>query len=533
MQPCSVDSSRRTTYTDGRKSTHPSGFAGGSLVRAFRSSLMAALLAAGAVVCFADNSPQVSLQTSESLFSVLAAMNTCGYDSELDASEALRIEIRGEVAKAVDASDEAKEVTHLMCEFYQGHQQPDSSRTLAQYVSLALYLQNAPVLDLKGKEADLPPDAASVVGILPMLQKFYEAAGLHDIWQKHQPAYTTLTRRYHDPLSKMLFDTEIYLKLPSAGYLGRGFTVYLEPMGAPGQTNARNYGSDYYVVLSPGADSTLRMEQIRHTYLHYLLDPLALKYPTIMVRLQPLLESVKAAPMEEGFKSDVSLLVTECLIRAVEARTIGSSKTQEAQRELLVAQANQQGFILTPYFYEALAKFEKDPAGLRNAYLDLISAIDVRKEQKRVAGMRFAAQAEPELLRLSRPLEGTLLRTAEQRLAAGDPDGAKQLAQQALDQKSEDPGRALFLLAQVATMKRDMQGARGYFEQALTVAQEPKVVAWSHIYLGRIFDLQADRAAALVQYRAALSAGANLPQAKAAAERGIEQPYEPPAHPQP
>jgi len=124
------------------------------------------------------------------------------------------------------------------------------------------------------------------------------------------------------------------------------------------------------------------------------------------------------------------------------------------------------------------------------------------------------------------------LQTAEQRLSAGDADAAKKLAQQALDEKSEDPGRALFILAQVATMKRDMQGARGYFEQALTVAQEPKVVAWSHIYLGRIFDLQEDRAAALDHYRAALNAGANLPEAKAAAEHGVEQPYEPPAHPQ-
>jgi len=54
------------------------------------------------------------------------------------------------------------------------------------------------------------------------------------------------------------------------------------------------------------------------------------------------------------------------------------------------------------------------------------------------------------------------------------------------------------------------------------------VVAWSHIYLGRIFDLQAERDAALNQYRAALTAGASLPEAKAAAERGIQQPYEPP-----
>ena len=133
---------------------------------------------------------------------------------------------------------------------------------------------------------------------------------------------------------------------------------------------------------------------------------------------------------------------------------------------------------------------------------------------------------------MSRPAEEKLLITAEQKLTAGDAESAKKLAQQALDTKSEDPGRALFLLAQIATVNRDMQGARSYFEQALGVAREPKVLAWSHIYLGRIFDLQEDRSAALDQYRAALSAGASLPEAKAAAERGLQQPYEPPSHPQ-
>src|SRR5208337_1067885 len=158
--------------------------------------------------------------------------------------------------------------------------------------------------------------------------------------------------------------------------------------------------------------------------------------------------------------------------------------------------------------------------------------IDVHKEEKNAAQVKFASKADPELLHLSRPADVKLLVTAEQRLSSGDPEGAKKLAQQALDEKKEDPGRALFILAQAAAMSRDMPGARNYFEQALTVAHEPKVLAWSHIYLGRIFDLQEDRAAALDQYRAALTAGGALPEAKAAAEHGIEQPYEPPSHPQ-
>jgi len=491
-----------------------------------------ALLGLVGQFCVAENTPKVALDNNEALFSVLTAINACGYDSDLSVSVPLRAEIRAEVTKTIEASPGAKESTAAMCQFYSEHQQDDPGRTLAQYVSLALFLNPPPELTLKVKEAELPPDASFVSGFVQHLQKFYGEAGLHTIWIRHQAAYADLTARYHEPLSKVLFDTEVYLKLPSAGFLGRAFTVYLDPMGSPGQANARNYGADYYVIISPGTSSSLKVDQIRHTYLHYLLDPLALKYPAAISHLKPLLENVKSAPMDESFKTDASLLMTECLIRAVEARTIGTSKTPETQRQQLVEQSVQQGFILTPYFYQALIKFEKSPAGLRIAYGDMVSGIDVRKEQKNVAEIKFASKADPELLHLSRPADTKLLMTAEQRLSTGDPEGAKKLAQQALDEKKEDPGRALFILAEVATMNRDMQGARNYFQQALGVAHEPKVLAWSHIYLGRIFDLQEDREAALDQYRAALSAGGSLPEAKAAAEHGIAQPYEPPSHPQ-
>jgi hypothetical protein len=40
-----------------------------------------------------------------------------------------------------------------------------------------------------------------------------------------------------------------------------------------------------------------------------------------------------------------------------------------------------------------------------------------------------------------------------------------------------------------------------------------------------------DREAALTEYKAALTAGADLPEAKAAAERGLQAAYEPPARP--
>ncbi len=470
----------------------------------------------------------VSLDTSETLFSVLAMVNQCGFDVELNTSHPLRAQIRDEVNRAAQSSSELAEATRTMCDYYNEHKQSDAGRTLAQYVSLALYLDPPPGLTAKVKEAEMPPDAASLIGILPMLQNFYKQLDLHAIWEKHDPAYSDLTEGYHQALARMMFDTEIYLKLPSAGYLGRGFTIYLDPMGAPSQINARNYGRDYYIVITPGVDASIKMDQIRHTYLHYLLDPMALKYPNELKHVEPIMAVVKASPLDDSFKSDVSLLVTECMIRAVEARMLGTTKTPESERLAAVANSESQGYVLTRYFYNALIPFEKDPASLRAVFGDLLGKVDVRAEMKRLEQVRFVAKADADVLHLERPGSNRLLMEAEQRLNAKDPSGAQKLAQQALDEKIGDSGRALFILAEVATMSRNMDGARNYFLQALGATQEPKVVAWSHIYLGRIFDLQDQRDAAVDHYKAALNASGSLPEAKAAAERGIQKAYAPP-----
>jgi tetratricopeptide (TPR) repeat protein len=143
----------------------------------------------------------------------------------------------------------------------------------------------------------------------------------------------------------------------------------------------------------------------------------------------------------------------------------------------------------------------------------------------------FAKSAHPEVVRLAPPKPAPL-DAAEKDLVSGNVAGAEQLAEQALSQQQGDPGRAYFILARAATMKGDMSQAHKYFTRTVEVSKEPRVLAWSHIYLGRIFDLQDNRQAALDHYRAALTSGDLDPQARDAAEKGMKQPYAPPAHAQ-
>jgi tetratricopeptide (TPR) repeat protein len=272
----------------------------------------------------------------------------------------------------------------------------------------------------------------------------------------------------------------------------------------------------------------LKMDAIRHTYLHFVLDPLMAKRGLMLKRLQPLLASVQTAPLEDSYKSDIGLLVTESLIRAVEARTAAAGTRREAEtaRKKSLEAAMNSGFILANYFYDSLVKFEGGQEGLREILPDWLFFVDVGKEQKRAENLVFASQVTPELMPAARAQEN-LLGLAEQRLSAGDIAGAQKLAQQALDQKQGDAGQALFLLARAASLNRDANGARTYFQRALEVARDPRVLAWTHIYLGRMADMQDDRESAVQHYQAALTAGDTSPETKAAAERGLRQPYQP------
>jgi tetratricopeptide (TPR) repeat protein len=512
------------------------GFLSRFLGSGLRAITIAAILGLLAPLCRADTPTPITLDTNETLFVVLTGMNSCGYDVNLNSSDAQRLNIRAEVQRNLRESEEAQTALTAMCDWYVAHKGKDPQHDLSQFVSLALYLQGPPHFMPRVKEDDMPPDAAPIAAFGALLEKFYDKAQLHSIWERHRANYAALVERYHVPLAKMVFDTDIYLKLQSGGFLGRTFTVYLDFMGDPSQANARNYGTDYYVVVFPSPDPTtvdpLKMPQIRHTYLHYLLDPMADKHFTAIKRLEPLLQSVKRAPLEESFKSDISLLVTECLVRAIEIRTMGTKQTAEPMRLQAVDDAVRQGYILTKYFYTSLLTFEKDPSGLRSLYSEILDAIDIKQQEKAASEVQFTRASAPELVQLSRLEDRRMLMTAEKRLAAGDPKGAQELAQQALDKKIGDEGRALFILAQVDVANKNREGALGNFQKAIQSTKDPKVVAWSHVYLGRILDMKEDREAAMVEYRAALTAGSDLPEVKAAAEKGLQQAYEPPAKPQ-
>jgi len=477
---------------------------------------------------------KAQLEISQTFFTLATALNSCGYDAGLETSMPLRQVVRAETQSATAQSPEARQARNAICQFWIDHQQPGKDNDVTPYLSLALELGPPPAFAPTLAEADLAPDAARVLGVVSLLKRFYQAAGMQALWQKHQAEYQALVNQLHDPISQVLTQTDLYLKVSFNNYPGQRFVIYLEPLLSPAQVDSRNFGSNYFMVVSPDSERHVRFPEVRHTYLHFVLDPMALSHGNALKQLEPILEDVRAAPMGQAFKNDISLMVNECLIRAIEARTT-ISKSNEAARNAYVQRSVEEGFVLTRFFFDQLVDFEKDSTGLKNAYGNLLNAMSLDRERKRARDVVFRDQATPEIVSAVQPApnEDRLLDIAEQKLAAGDRAGAQKLAAEVLQHNhgGDQPGHAVFILARIETLAGKMEEAQVSFEQAVQSVHDSRMLAWSHIYLGRIFDIQQNRDVAVEHYRAALAAGDPAADTRAAAERGLAAPYRGPAKP--
>jgi tetratricopeptide (TPR) repeat protein len=501
--------------------------------------------------------PTISLTSSESVFFMASALNACGYEEGLDDSAPVRKRVRDEMNAALAKSEAARNARDKMCLYIAQHRMTGSEKDVAQYISLALYLTSPPDLETSVELTEMPPDSTQVVEVVPLLKAFASAVDLHGTWLTSHRYYDDEIAKLHDPLSKMIFGTNLYLKMPAATYDGRRFVVVIEPMLSPKMVNARIYGTDYVVIMSPFNDGNIRMNDVRHTYLHYMIEPLLLTRANAIDRMQPILKEIREAPLEFRYRSDTVLLTIECLIKAIEARTMdtgiadykipagverselpryqrerqANEQKQEAVRVTTVRHDMTQGYVLTQYFYEQLIQFEKDPASLKDSIGEMVYSMDVDQQVHRARQTEFDKRADEDILARSKPRKLEGLDLAEARLAAGDIGTASAMARQALTvhddtiQAVADNARANFILARAAILTGHANEAISRFQTTLATTREPRLLAWSHIYLGRILDLSCKRDQAVSEYKLALENRDGQQDTRLAAERGVKAAY--------
>ena len=460
-------------------------------------------LLAIALVARADQAEPGQLDASPTLFTVMAALNAAGFDAGLDApnSHRLRKEVREELAR--------REIPSLQAiqQFVAEHHQPNATAELGQYISFALTVGPPPDFVQRKRDVEIPPEALRLQEFSKLLTPFYKEADIARLWQRAQPEIDEYIARYHTPVTQAVLQVNAYLRQQTSGFKGRHFQIFIELLAPPGQVQRRSYGFEDTVVVTPSAEP--RSFDIRHAYLHYLLDPMSTQNQEILDRKKFLARHAqRVGRLEDSFRDDFLALTTESLIKAVESRLDHDPGAIE--------RALYQGFILAPYFSEALQLYEKQEQSMLVYYPEMVGAIDLKTEEARLSRVDFnagppraakpvaAAEAMADAAAVPAvPLTGAAktLDDAERLYTGRDLDAAKKKYLEVLEQTDEKPlhADAYYGLARIAALNRDPETAVRLFQSALDLGPRPANKAWVLVYLGKL-TLAAEEPAQAQQY---------------------------------
>jgi tetratricopeptide (TPR) repeat protein len=189
--------------------------------------------------------------------------------------------------------------------------------------------------------------------------------------------------------------------------------------------------------------------------------------------------------------------------------------------------------VLTKTFYEKLALTDREGISLQESIGEIVYGMDVSREVDQAKHIPFLEPNSPELVAgggISRGRAPRVVLTpmdqAELKLQKGDRAGAEQLAEAEL-KKDPSSGAALYMLARLKLMQGDPEGAFDRLSKVVATSKDPRTLAWSHIYLGRLYDSQQqpNRSKAVAEYRAALNIPGVQPDVQAAAAAGMQKPF--------
>lgn len=457
------------------------------------------------------------------LFTVLSALEASGGNFAPPTSSTAST-LRKQVRSAINR-DLSPELQGKLKQFYETHVEGvDRASEISKYVSLALTLDQPPKFGFIWSHEKLPPDVLSLVDFEPLLKEFYETVHVERLWSKAQPLIDDLVEQHQRPIMRTIQHTEGYLRLPTSSYLGRHYYIVLDLLGASSAALARNYGEDYYLVVGPTIQPNL--DEMRHQFLHFVLDPLSLKFADRFYRKRSLLNlAIKNPNLDPQFKKDFILFATECLIRATELRLRKLSATK-AEDEMTRSAAS--GFFLIRHFYLQLMEFEKGEQGIREGLGDLVESIDLKTEEKYAASLALIEvppiSSVPKKIRTEGEAK---LDEAEGLLSEEKYESAKKVFKQVADTDQGLRAKALYGIGVASGLQRNREEAQSYFEQALAVKNVDNATkVWAHIYLGRLHDLEGERESAIREYAAAVDVGDDTRGAQAAAKRGLEKPFQ-------
>jgi len=426
------------------------------------------------------------------VFAVMAAINAGGFDIDagsLEQNPARRL-AREHLSRL------SPELLARIQKFYQARNvELDDVKQQSKYVSFALILQGPPEFKLEVKSNRLPPDVHDLVGFELLVKELWEQGALQSLWEKILPYYAQEVESYRPLIRGMILDSLRYMRTDARVALDREVIFIPDLLNAYGIVNARNVEPVYILVAGPSRTNRRPTTAVRHEYLHFMIDPLIVKYSGSLPPREPFLKMVRGLPHRLArYENDLPLMVSESLIQVLELRL---DRLEDAPKTEAIIEGYEKGLILAPYFDESLKKFEARQESFQEFAPELIHGIDFENEKGRSETIRqLKTQLQPAAATAPQPqpsndLRG-LLSSGNQLLLERRFSQAKEVLERVLEQDAENPS-AMFGLAQISAQEQDFGRALDlYGRTANQSGAEPWIRAWSLVRRGNIYQFQGD-----------------------------------------
>lgn len=473
----------------------------------------------------------VTVDGSEAMFTTMCALLAAGFEADVSAADwspmraQLRDRLQHQQGPAVD----------VLRNFYKQHELADPAQMLSRYIWFGLVSGPAPKFEPTLRRDELPPEVIALEGFQEILSNYYKEQKIGELWRQVQPVYNHEIEQMHDSVAQVTFVATGYLREILNPTSERSFTIIVEPLVGR-ITNVRNFGDHYALVVS--GSGQVPLDTVRHAFLHFLLDPLPLQYSHVIAVKLPLFLAAAGAPrLDPDLKDDFPSYFAECTVRAVELKL---KRMSPGEREAAMDIDDADGYVLVRPLFTALAKFEQSEPGMKLYFPDLVRSIDLAAEQKRIATIKFGPRGvksnatEAEMFARRKvtapstipndPEAIAALTEGERRIAEKNPHAAEASFQKVLVKYPDQP-RAWFGLGVVAMMEQDGPRAKEVFgrltsgEHAAT--EDPLVLAWSHVHLGTLYDIEGQPDRAKAEYQAAIAVNGAPEKAKQAATKAL------------
>ena len=392
----------------------------------------------------------VSFQAEPRIIIMMAVLEAAGFDPVPEGAEPSVF--RAQVRKDLSSLD--PDLRNRLRTFYERNKLPapaSEADQAARYISLALALGPAPLLDAPPRSDDLPASLLEVLDFAPLVKEFYLRSQIGENLASYTRAYQAEADRLRLPTAEMVRGVLSYLhtrpitvsvervqvKTPTAGKKKsatrtyttrehqRHFVIVPDLLGVPGTINFRIIGDEYFAVLPERTDPA--SSELRRGYLQYVIDPLMLQFNRVIAARRDQIKQLLTEREKAGtaVTPDIFLAVSRSLVAAADERFEEVKRLEllslvtrerlakakdEATRQAItkdfqaatnaihdesiarLAEHYERGAVLDFFFAEQLKGIESSGFDVANFLGDMISSFDPAREAKRLTENSEARQ---------------------------------------------------------------------------------------------------------------------------------------------